>query len=106
MWFQFLSQRLRIEVRSLHQEHQILATRSGVSDKSLAHQLCKNRNLTKIESNETSNIFIRRKKSTVYVDEHMGKLSVPEFYPSGSLNHSYGAFLLGLLLPIILIALV
>ena len=32
--------------------------------------------------------------------------SVPEFCPSGSLNHLYGAFLLGFLLPIILNALV
>ena len=61
---------------SLHQEHQILATRSGVSDKTLTRQLCRNRILTKMESNETSKIFIRRKKSTVHVDECMGKLRV------------------------------
>ena len=48
-------------------------------------------------------VFIRE-KSTVYVDRHMGVLR--ELYPSVSLNHFYGAFLLGFLWSVTLLCLV
>ena len=53
-------------------------------------------------------MFIKRKKSTVRVDRHTGRLRgrVPELHLCGNLNYFYGAFLLVFLWPIILICLV
>ena len=53
----------------------ILAIRPVVSDKALALQLCR-RVPTKLESSETSKVFVKggKKKNTVYVDRHMGRL--------------------------------
>ena len=58
-----------------------------------------------MESSEQ--VFIRRKKSTAYVDRHMGGLRwrVAELHSHGSLNYFYGA-LLGFLWPIVLICLI
>ena len=49
-------------------DHQILASGLVVSDKALALWLCKKRIPTKMESSETSKVFIGRKNSIVYVD--------------------------------------
>jgi len=49
---------------------------------------------TKVESSETSKVFIKRKKSTECVDRHPGRLRVPELHPHGSLNYFYGLFLM------------
>ena len=43
----------------------------------------------------TSIVFIKREKSTVRVDRHMGRLRVRELHPHGSSNYFYGAFLPG-----------
>ena len=53
----------------------------------------------KSESSETSKAFIRREKSTVHAYRHSGRLRV--LCPHESLNHFYGAFLLGFLWPVI-----
>ena len=58
------------------------------------------------ESSEASKVFIRRKKSTVHVDGHTGRLRERESRPRGSLNHFYGPFLPGFLWPIALFCLV
>ena len=55
---------------------------------------CVERNFhIEMESSETSVVFIRRK--TVHVARHTG--GPRESCPRGSLNHFYGAFLLGFL---------
>ena len=59
------SQRLR----PCSTEHWILDTRSVVSDKVLAEN-----NFHKTEISEKSKVLIRRDKSTVHVDRHMGRL--------------------------------
>ena len=43
-------------------------------DKALAHQLCRNEFPQESESNQISEVFIRRKTRTVRVDRHMGGL--------------------------------
>ena len=50
-------------------------------------------------------VFSKRRKSTVYVERHRGRLRgrVPESHICGSLSYFYGVFLLGFLWPIILI---
>ena len=47
-------------------------------------------------------MFIKRKKSTVRMDRHTGRLRgrVPESHPCGNLNYFYGAFLLVVLWPV------
>ena len=62
---------------------------------------------TKTESNETSIEFTKRKKSTINVDRHTGRLKgrVPELCPHGNLNYFYGVFLPGFLWPVIIICL-
>ena len=79
-----------------------------VSDKALALWLCREKIPAMIVSNKTSKIFIRRgnKKSTVCVDRYIGRFSVAELLPFGSLKYFYGAFLPGFLWPTILIYLV
>ena len=88
-----------------------LAFRPGGSDKALAPWLCRKTILTKMESSETSKLFIRRKKKKkvqqVWIDtraESRGRN--PESRPGGSLNYFYGPFLLGFLWPTIFICLV
>jgi len=46
-----------------------------VSDKALVFWLYRKEFATKIKSSETGKVFLRRKKSSVCVDRHMGKLS-------------------------------
>ena len=79
---------------------QVLTTRPMVSDKALALQLCREE-FPQRQSSETIEEFIRRKKSKVLVDRHMGRLR--ESCPHGGLNHLCGAFLSGFLWPVILI---
>ena len=81
---------------------QVLTTRPMVSDKALALQLC--REFPQSQSSETIEVFIRRRKSKVLADRHMGRLR--ESCSHGGLNHLCGAFLSGFLWPIILICLV
>ena len=57
----------------------------------------------KTESNETSKVFVRRKKST-YGQTH--RRNKREQHPQGSLNHLHGTFLPSFVCPIILICLV
>ena len=52
-----------------------------------------------MESSETRKLFISRER--VHVDRQMGRLREP--HPHDSLNHLYGAFLLGFLWPVILL---
>ena len=78
---------------------QTLATRPVVSDKGPGPSALQERILTKTESRETSIVFIKRKKSTVRVDRHTGRLRVREWHPHGSSNYFYGAFLPGFLWP-------
>ena len=87
------------EARSRQGEHQILATRAVVSDKALPFYFAK-KNSHKMESSETSEVFIRRKRSPVRVGRHRSKLRERKSlssHPCGSLNYFYGAFLLGFL---------
>ena len=58
------------------------------------------------ESSEAGNVFIRRKKSTVCIDGHMGRLKESCAFSLFGLNHLCGAFLLGFLWPVILLCLV
>ena len=55
--------------------------------------------LKEMESSETRKLFIRRER--VHVDRQTGRLR--ESHPPDSLNHLYGAFLLGFPWPIILL---
>ena len=73
------------EAGSWWQKHQTLATRSLVSDKKPGPLAFQKRISTKMESSEASKVFIRRKKSIIQVDRHMGKLKkqVPESPPHG-----------------------
>ena len=53
------------------------------------------RSSTKMESSEASHVFIKRNRTTVPVDRHVGGLGerITEPPPCGSLNHLQGAFL-------------
>ena len=74
------------------------------SDKALVHTALQKMNFYKeTESSEASEVFIRRKKEYVCIDTRT--VSERESHPRGSLNHLYGAFLLGFLWPIILLCL-
>ena len=66
MGLQFPHQRDWVQV--LATRSPILATGPVVSDQALTLWLCRRSIPTKMESSETSKVFIRRKKSTVYVD--------------------------------------
>ena len=65
----------------------------------------------KMKSSETSKVFIRKKRNTILVDRHTGRLREKdreretESHPQGNLNYFYGSILV-FLLPIILICLV
>ena len=52
----------------------VRASRPVVSDKSPGPSALQKRIPTKMESSETSKVFIRREKSTVHVDRHRGRL--------------------------------
>ena len=73
-------------------ERQIPAIRAVVSDKGPSPSALQKRISTQMESSEASDVFIKRKKSTVRVDRHTG-----ESAPCGSLNHLHRAFLKGFL---------
>ena len=81
-----------------------------VGDKGPGPSTLQKRISTKMESSEGSEEFIRGRKSTEYmwVDTWADseRERVPESHPGGSLNYFYGAFLLGVLWPIILVCLV
>ena len=81
--------------RSQRWKRQILATRPVDSDQGPGPSPLQKRIPTKVESSETSKVFIKRKTSTVRVDRHLGRLRVPELHPRGSLNYFYGVFLMG-----------
>ena len=55
-------------------QHRILVTRSVVSDKGPGSSALQKRIPTKMESGKTSKVFIKRKKNTVHVDRHIGRL--------------------------------
>ena len=59
-----------------------------VSDKDPGPSTLQKRISTKTESSEANKAFIKRKKHTVSVDRHSGRLRgrVPELCPRGSLN--------------------
>ena len=79
-----------------------------VSDKGLSPLALQKRIPTKTKSSETSEVFIRRTKSTVCVDRHTGRFKerVPESHPCSSLDYFYGVFLPGFVWSSILICLV
>ena len=87
-------------------EHQILASRPVISDKGPGLQLCRKEFLQRWKV--VKQVFIIRKKSTVYGDRYTGRLRgrAPESCPQSSLHYFYGTFLLVSLWPIILICLV
>ena len=64
-----------------------------------------------MKSSETSKVFIRKKRNTILVDRHTGRLREKdreretESHPQGNLNYFYGSILV-FLRPIILICLV
>ena len=77
-----------------------------VSDKGPGPSTLQKRFSTKTESSEASEVFIKRKKSTVCVDRHMGRLrgTLPDLLSCTlSLKYFYGAFLPVSFWPIILI---
>ena len=88
--------------------HQILATSPVVSDKGPSPSALLKRISAKIKSSEASRIFIKRTKSTLHVDRHMGGLRAraAEVHQNCSLNYFYKALLPGFLWPIILICLI
>ena len=71
-----------------------------VSDKGPGPSTLQKRISTKTENSEESEVFIR-KKSTVHMDRHFGRLRgrVPELCLPGSLSYLYGALLPVLLWP-------
>ena len=62
-----------------------------VNDKDPGPSALQKRISTKTESSEANKAFIKRKKHTVRVDRHSGRLRgrVPELCLLGSLNHLY-----------------
>ena len=86
-------------------KQQLLATRPVDSDEGPGPLAWQNRIPTKVESSETSKVFIKRKK-VVCVDRHTGRLGVPALHPRGSLNYVYGVFQMGFPLTSRLICLV
>ena len=101
-----LGSKPEIEARSWWWEYQSLANRPVVSDKGPGLQLCRKEFLQRWKV--VKQVFIIRKKSTVYVDRYTGRLRgrAPESCPQSSLHYFYGTFLLVSLWPIILICLV
>ena len=73
-------------------KHQILGTRPVVSDKGPGFQLC--RKEFPQRQNVVKQIFTKRKKSTVSMDRHKGRLRerVPESFPFSGLSYFYGIF--------------
>lgn len=90
--------------RSQQRKHQIPGTRPAVSDRAPASTALQEKNTTR--QKVVKHIFIRR-KSTVRMDRHMGRLRDPgpRLCPGGSLNHVCAAFLPDFLWPLILICL-
>ena len=85
----------------------VRASRPVVSDKSPGPSALQKRIPTKMESSETSKVFIKREKiRTVCVDRYMGRLRrrVPESHSHSGLNYFHRAFLLGFFWPIIWLA--
>ena len=76
-------------------KHQILATRPVVSDRSPGPSAIQKRIPTKTDSSEISEVFVKRKKSTVHVDRHTGELRerVSELHPWGSFSYFSDIFL-------------
>ena len=85
----------QIELRSRQWEYHILAVRQGPGSLALQKRIS-----TKTESNETSKVFIRRKKEYSICGYSHGWTQRDT--TCGSLNHLYGPFLLDFLWPIIL----
>ena len=77
-----------------------------VSDKYRGPSILQERISTKMESSETSKVFIKREKSIVCVERHTGRFRKRVAESHGSLNYFYEVFLLGFLWPIILVCLV
>ena len=63
-----------LDARLRQQEHQILATRPVVSDKGPGPLALQKIISTKTESCDSSQVIIKRKKSTVCMDRHTGGL--------------------------------
>ena len=59
---------------SQQRKHQILATRTVVSDKGPGPSALQKGISIKTGSSEASHMFIKREKSTARVDRHIGKL--------------------------------
>ena len=87
-------------------KHWTLASRPVVSDKGSGPLLLPKRISRKMESSETSKVFIKREKSIVRVERHTGRFRKRVAESHGSLNYFYEEFLLGFLWPIILVCLV
>ena len=83
-------------------KHQILDSRPVVSDKGPGFQLC--RKEFPQRQNVVKQVFTKRKKSTVSMDRHKGRLRerIPESFPCSGLSYFYGIFLPGFLWTIIL----
>ena len=66
-----------------------------VSGKSPGPLAIQKRIPTKTDSGEISEVFVKRKKSTVHVDRHTGELRerVAELHPCGSFNYFSDIFL-------------
>ena len=66
-----------------------------VSDKSPGPLAIQKRIPTKTDSSELSEVFAKRKKSTVPADRHTGELRerVAELHPGGSFNYFSDVFL-------------
>ena len=105
---QGLGSQSKTEAGSQHWVHQILATSPVVSDKGPNPSALLKRISAKIKNSEASRIFIKRTKSTLHVDRHMGglRVRVAEVHQNCSLNYFYKALLPGFLWPIILIYLI
>ena len=96
-----------IPSQRLSQVALVRASRPVVSDKSPGPSALQKRIPTKMETSETSEVFIKREKiRTVCVDRCTGRLRrrVPESHSHSGLNYFYRAFLLGFLWPVIWLA--